>query len=311
MKLFTFLISTTLLHFILTNMLSADNKYVMNSGAVYYGEKITETDSIYKIKSWESDFSIELKKSDVKSIKPVFVDLRTKSNFKINGTLESQAADTLIIMTSEGATLKIAKDDVVKLEYLNYKSRYSRTPIDKIEVEEESEEEQRHSDEPQKHILEIRNETNQPIGTKIYKSEYTEDYFLMSGIKIGSPGFFNASIGYHFNALTLNLHGGAQSDKIGLQSSLLFNVYETRDYDFGLSAGICFGYKYDKSEVSNSEDFTFKNEECSYSGMLLQIQWYGFTLEVGRGEPIHSNKNEVLDEYIDLINFGYIYYFND
>ncbi len=315
MKLFNFIITITMLHLILTNLLLSDSKYVMNSGAVYYGEKIAETDSSYNIKTWESDFSIELKKSDIKSINPVFVVLQTKRNFEINGTLESQAADTLIIITSEGATLKVAKVDVVKLEYLNNTRGYSRTPIDKIEIEDEVDQDQEHEQRPnteaQKHIIEIRNATDKSVMSTACFAETYDEYFPLAGIKIGTPGFLNASFGYHFNALTLNLHGGAQSDKIGMQTSLLFNVYETRDYDFGLSAGICFGYKYDKSEIGNREDLNFKNEEFSYSGMLLQIQWYGLTLEIGRAKAIHSNKNEGIDENIDLINFGYIYYFND
>lgn len=279
----------------------ADSKYLMKSGDLYYGEKISESDRYIQIKDFNTGMLIEIDKSQIDKETPAIYSIITNSNIEILGTIAERSADYYSVKTNDGVLIQVEKSKIATISYVEDEAANFWTDTNsaiKPKINNDNQANQAKTNQTK---------NTQPNTLPDYYQNVNHNYAFW-GLGVGTPGLFNALFGYHFENLTIKLHGGLGGDIYGVQSSFLLHLYETKDYSFGISLGLNFGLW---SEVNESYDLWNREymdlrDDYFYSGGSFQIQYVGILLEIGMGVPTFA---DVANESMLLLNLGYSYSF--
>ncbi len=322
MKLFSIIITSIVWICLLMSNLKADEKYIMQSGDIYHGEKIEENDTFIKIKQINSDISIEIRKSSIDEILPVMYRIITDKNYEIFGNVIERTQNWYKVKTSDGVVVDVERSGITSIEYVD-EDKYDpwTNPVPSI-TKLNYTNTQNYSSEGNIENSPI-NKINDNKNTRA-EDTYSQYYKKVEGIKtpfvgvsLGAPILFNLTLGYHYDDVIVDLQGGASDEYAGGRISLLLNLYETNNRKFFINIGLCIGYLSHKrvgyyvNKLGNTAyiDKIYYYDKYFFTGGLVQAQWYGFNLELGLGTSVMSD-NIYVEDSIFLFNIGYKYYFN-
>ncbi len=308
---FVFIIFCTLTNYEAT----AEDKYIMKSGNVYYGKLIKEFDNHYKIKEYESDLIIRLNKEQVDTIQPLLMVLKTDTDHEIKGYLINSNDEYYFLEASEGAQLDVEKSSIISIGYIDKEA--SSKPISKIKNGEDT-----NSDKSAQNFYEEQeHKANQNLKNDITETKLElGDNFAYVGAGLGTPAVFNIIGAYHLDFFTLQIHGGFGGQYSGAQSTFYFNLLEGFSNKLSLKVGVCSGYrheaqktyrrdyylKYDSYSKSYITDYYeseyIQKEVYYYYGLSANLNIYGFFLEAGVSSGIY-NGSEV--QFLGQFGFNY------
>jgi hypothetical protein len=231
----------------------ADEKYVMKSGDVYFGEKLSETETTIKLKEFDSGLTVEINKSLIEKTLPLLCSIETTNGYEIIGSIVDRTNGTYKITASDGVVLEIEQSQIAKVTY--FEEDEVSWPVTKKTIQiidgnqnlqlDKNDRKQEH---PENYLYDM--QVNQQYQNPnqlpdYYRNTYSGNFGYL-GFRIGTPGLFNLAVGLHTKDLEFALLGGAGGELLGLQGSILFNLYTTENYLFSINAGICLGYQAEK-----------------------------------------------------------------
>ncbi len=292
-------LAITLLLVTISNLMS-EEKYIMKSGDIYYGEVISEDVNAFTIREYDSDFMIQLQKKQIEKIEPLYFNIITKNAFEIKGYIVEKHPEFLKVKTSDGVIFEVARAQIQQMTFIDDPidtwpanepkiSKLSSNQIDNQNTEDIKAKPQKYRGVPQVHLHE---EEEKSLG----------DNFAFIGAGLGTPAVINLIGGYHLDFCTLRVHGSFGGYYSGAQSTVFFNLIELFSNKLSIKVGVNSGfwiearkdeypeYHYHKDrndrlvEVYTSYKEYIKKTGYYYYGGCVNLSIWGFFMEVGFSE---------------------------
>lgn len=322
-KFLKLIVFSLLLGFIILTESQADNTYIMNSGDVYYGEKIRETDNFIIIKDLKTTFTVQINKQEIDEIAPLYYKIRMKNGHTILGSIISKDDDFLKVRTLDESIVQLSRKQVIEMTFFsdsdltwplndpeaalaseaerdyiplsNYQLSQSERMPNTIQPSVEG---QHTTKQPtterqnttRKPATAVRQSTLQPSNTQQTNTNYYEqptkkykDNYAYIGAGLGTPSITNFIAGYHLKYFTFQIHGSIAGPYTGAQTTFYLNVLKGFSNSFSLKLGVCSGY-WLRAKEGVFEDFYYVYDEFQQAYIK------------------HSNKRDV------IIKEGYYYY---
>ncbi len=291
-------LAITLLLVTISNLRS-EEKYIMKSGDIYYGEVISEDANAFKIREYDSDFVIQLQKKQIEKIEPLYFNIITKNAFEIKGYIVEKQPEFMKVKTSDGVIFEVARAQIQQMTFIEdptdtwptNEPTISKLSTNQIENQ---------NTEDLKTKPQYRDEAKVLLPEK--EKEVLGDNFAFIGAGLGTPAVINLIGGYHLDFCTLRVHGSFGGYYSGAQSTVFFNLIELFSNKLSIKVGVNSGFWIEARTDEYQEYYylTDRNDKVRdvntrykeyikktgyyYYGGCVNLSIWGFFMEVGFSE---------------------------
>ncbi len=230
-----------------STLLQAETIITVQSGSVYTGEIVSESDSEIVLKT-EDNVLITIYKDKVIERRQAKSVIHTNSGKTYTGEIISNGSNLIKIKASDGIIIEIPQEEVFKItpesaqnERDNQTSDYSRYG-------------QPRQSNSNNNTYSLYNRYNNTL--------YTKEH-VNFGVGFIIPAGINLVIGYTTDNIGFRVQGGYWSSIYGLQGNLLFNIIQKSNFEVNL--GLCAGI----SATEENYSYGYYNTYTHMGGICL------------------------------------------